>query len=74
MDNADTALDETTQVLQRIRELTVQASNETYTYDQRSGMAVRKSKNFRATLEALANTKVNNKYIFNGTNTNTKPR
>ncbi|EWG11491.1 flagellar hook-associated protein FlgL [Cytobacillus firmus] len=72
MDNADATLDETTQVLHRIKELTVQASNETYTPDQRNGIAkeVRELQNH---LEALANTKVNSKYIFNGTNTSTKP-
>ena len=72
MDNADATLDETTQVLQRIKELTIQASNETYTPDQRNGIAkeVRELNNH---LESLANTRVNNKYIFNGTDVNTKP-
>ena len=56
----------------RINELTIQASNETYTSDQRNGMA-KEIKELQSHLESLANTKVNNKYIFNGTNTNTKP-
>ncbi|MBG9657791.1 flagellar hook-associated protein FlgL [Cytobacillus firmus] len=72
MDNADATLDETTQVLHRIKELTVQASNETYTADQRNGVA-KEIKELQGHLEALANTKINNKYIFNGTNTSTKP-
>ena len=72
MDNADATLGETTQVLQRLKELTIQASNETYTPDQRNGIAkeVRELNNH---LESLANTRVNNKYIFNGTDVNTKP-
>lgn len=72
MDNADSTLDETTQVLQRMKELTIQASNETYTPDQRNGVA-KEIRELQGHLESLANTKVNNRYIFNGTNTNTKP-
>ncbi|CQR46398.1 Flagellar hook-associated protein 3 [Paraliobacillus sp. PM-2] len=68
MDNSDAALDETTQALQRLRELAVQASNGTYEEGQRKNIAeeVDQLKNH---LVEIANTKVNNKYIFNGTNT-----
>ena len=52
MDNADAALDETNQVLNRIRDLTVQASND---------------------IVALANSKVGENYIFNGTDTDKSP-
>lgn len=72
MDQADAALDETTQVLHRIKELTVQASNETYTPDQRADVA-KEIRELQGHLEALANTKVSNKYIFNGTDINRKP-
>lgn len=72
MDQADAALDETTQVLHRIKELTIQGSNETYTPDQRADVA-KEVKELQGHLEALANTKVSNKYIFNGTDINRKP-
>ncbi|UII55615.1 flagellar hook-associated protein FlgL [Cytobacillus spongiae] len=72
MDNADATLDETTNVLHRIKELTIQASNETYTPDQRDGVA-KEINELLSHLESLANTRVNNKYIFNGTDTNSKP-
>ncbi len=72
MDNADATLSDTTQVLHRIKELITQASNETYTPDQRNGIAKEISE-LQNHLQSLANTKINNKYIFNGTNTNSKP-
>ncbi|WP_077214812.1 flagellar hook-associated protein FlgL [Bacillus dakarensis] len=72
MDNTDAALDETTQVLMRIKELTIQASNETYTSSQRQGIA-EEVKQLQGHLETLGNTLVNNKFIFNGTNISQKP-
>ncbi|TCT20451.1 flagellar hook-associated protein 3 FlgL [Melghiribacillus thermohalophilus] len=69
MDNSDTALDKATKALQRLRELAVQASTDTYETDQRSNIASEIDQ-LKAHLVDIANTKVNNKYIFNGTKTN----
>lgn len=72
MDNSDDALDQATKALQRIRELAVQASNDTYDDAER--------KNIQAEVEQLkehlidiANTNVNGKYIFNGSDTDKMP-
>ena len=72
MDNGDAALDEVNSVMQRIRELTSQASNDSYETSQRQAIAS-EVKQLRVHLESLANTKVNNKYIFNGSDTSGKP-
>ncbi|MFN7252521.1 MAG: flagellar hook-associated protein FlgL [Anaerobacillus sp.] len=72
MDTADATLDKVTNTLQRIRELTVQASNDTYESTQRGNMA-KEVEQLREHLIALANTKSNNKFIFNGTNTTNPP-
>lgn len=68
MDTSDDTLDETTQILNRLRDLTVQASNGTYEENQREAMAKEVDQLQQQLVEA-ANTKVNNKYIFNGTHT-----
>jgi flagellar hook-associated protein 3 FlgL len=72
MDTADSTLDQTTNALHRVRELTVQASNDTYEATQRANIA-KEVQQLKEHLESLGNTKVNNKYIFNGTNTTNKP-
>ncbi|MFC2947260.1 flagellar hook-associated protein FlgL [Virgibacillus sediminis] len=72
MDNSDAALDKTTQALQRIRELAVQASNDTYSTDERKNIKV-EAEQLKNHLVELANTKVNEKYIFNGTDTQNRP-
>ncbi len=72
MDTADATLDKVTQTLHRIRELTVQASNDTYETTQRANIG-KEIEQLREHLVSLANTKSNNKYIFNGTNTTTAP-
>ncbi len=72
METTDATLDKVTQTLQRVRELTVQAANDTYTADQRENVRKEVSQ-LRDHLVGLANTKINNKYIFNGTNTITPP-
>lgn len=68
MDNSDSALDETTQALQRLRELAVQGSNGTYEQGQRENIA-KEVDQLKEHLIDIANTKVNGKYIFNGTST-----
>ncbi len=64
MDNSDDALDKTTLALQRLRELAVQANNDTYEEGPRANIA-QEVKQLREHLVDIANTKVNNKYIFN---------
>lgn len=68
LDNTDDSLDEANQVIQRMRELAVQASNGTYEEGQRGNIA-EEIDQLKAQLVEIANTKVNNKYIFNGTRT-----
>ncbi|MFD1736799.1 flagellar hook-associated protein FlgL [Bacillus salitolerans] len=72
MENSDTTLDKVTQAMQRINELAVQGANDTYDSSQRNSIAT-EIEQVLAHIEALANTKVNNKYIFNGTDTTSKP-
>ncbi|WP_156288313.1 flagellar hook-associated protein FlgL [Oceanobacillus salinisoli] len=71
-DNTDAALDKATHALQRVRELAVQASNGTYEDNQRKSIAQEVGQ-LKEHLIDLANTEVNDKYIFNGTNTDIKP-
>jgi flagellar hook-associated protein 3 FlgL len=72
IDSSDSALDEATQVLQRIRELVVQASNDTYDASQRAAIA-QEVQQLTDHLVSIANTKVGDKYIFNGTDTLQQP-
>jgi len=72
MDNSESALDQANSVLQRIRELTVEASNDTYTDDQRKDIQKEVSQ-LKEQLVNIVNTKVAGKYIFNGTNTSAPP-
>jgi len=72
MDNSDASMDKATKALQRIRELAVQGSNGTYEEGQRENIA-KEVKQLKQHLTDVANTKVNDKYIFNGTNTTEKP-
>src|SRR5699024_10554391 len=72
MDNTDAALDQATQALQKLRELAVQASNDTYSEEERQSIA-KEAEQIKQDLIDIANTKVNGKYIFNGTNTGEAP-
>lgn len=69
MDNSDAALDKATKALHRIRELAVQASNDSYEAGQRENIS-KEVEQLKEHLIDIANTKVNNKFIFNGTDTN----
>lgn len=72
MDNSDAALDKTTQTLQRLRELTIKASNSTN--DTAELDSIKKEvEQLEEHIIDLANTNVNGKYIFNGSNTKDKP-
>jgi flagellar hook-associated protein 3 FlgL len=72
IENSDAALDKATQALQRIRELVVQASNDTYEASQRESIA-QEIQQLTDHLVSIANTKVGDKYIFNGTDTLQQP-
>jgi flagellar hook-associated protein 3 FlgL len=72
VENSDAALDKVTSAVQRIREITVQASNGTYEAGQRESIAAEIDQ-LKEHIQELANTKVGDKYIFNGTDTLSKP-
>ncbi|MDL5040057.1 flagellar hook-associated protein FlgL [Heyndrickxia coagulans] len=72
IETTNDALDEANQVLQRIRELVVEGSTDTETPSNRQSIAD-EVEQLRDQLVDIANTKVNDKYIFNGTNTTEKP-
>jgi flagellar hook-associated protein 3 FlgL len=72
MDNSDDALDQATKALQRLRELAVQASNDTYDIGERHNI-MEEVEQLKTHLIDIGNTKVNGKYIFNGTKTDVKP-
>lgn len=72
MDNSEAALDDATAVMQRVRELVVQASNGTYEGGQREDIA-EEIEQLKQQMASIANTKVAGQYIFNGTDTTTKP-
>lgn len=68
MDNSDSALDKVQKGLERLRELAVQGANGTYEEGQRGNIASEVDQLKEHILD-IANTKVNNKYIFSGTAT-----
>lgn len=72
MDAADSSLDKATSVLQRVRDLTVQASNGTYEEGQQ-GMIQKEITQLKEHLASIGNTQVAGKYIFNGNDTKNKP-
>lgn len=72
IDSTDDALDKGVLALQRIRELTVQASNGTLEGDQRKAIA-EEVKQLKEHLQNIGDTQVSGKYIFNGTQTSVRP-
>ncbi|MGG6433315.1 flagellar hook-associated protein FlgL [Anoxybacillus sp. D401a] len=72
MENSESALGHTTNVLQRARELIVQAKNGTLGSEDRQAIA-REIEQLKKDLVQVANTKVAGKYIFNGTNIEQAP-
>ncbi len=66
------ALSQGVQVLNRIRELVVQASNDTYEENQREAIA-KELRELNEQLKIIAQTKIGDKYLFNGTNTSRSP-
>lgn len=72
IESADGSLDKATSVMQRIRELTVQASNGTYESSQLASIG-KEINQLNEHLASIANTQVAGKYIFNGNDTNLQP-
>lgn len=72
MDNSDASLDKATQAMQRLRELAIQASNAPYGDDELQSIKEEVAQ-LKDHMIDIANTNVNGKYIFNGTNTSEKP-
>lgn len=72
MNTTDSALSDLNSMLQRIRELTVQAANDTNSTDERQAIA-QEVDQLTSQIETLGNTQAGNKYIFGGTQTSTPP-
>jgi flagellar hook-associated protein 3 FlgL len=72
MENSDAALDKATSVMQRIRELTVQASNGALE-DTQKEMIGKEITQLKEHLVSIANTQVAGKFIFNGNDTSNQP-
>lgn len=72
VDSTDDALDKSVLALQKIRELTVQASNGTLEGNQKSYIA-KEIEQLQAQIVDLGDTQVGGKYIFGGTKTNMRP-
>ncbi|SNS79062.1 flagellar hook-associated protein 3 FlgL [Bacillus sp. OK838] len=72
IDSTDDAISEAVSAMQRIRELTVQASNGTYEGEQLKNVA-EEIKQLKEHLITLGDTQIGGKYIFNGQDTNVRP-
>ncbi|CAH0237764.1 Flagellar hook-associated protein 3 [Peribacillus sp. Bi96] len=72
IDSTDDAISEAVSAMQRIRELTVQASNGTYEGEQLKNIS-EEIKQLKEHLVTLGDTQIGGKYIFNGQDTNVKP-
>lgn len=72
VNTTDDALNHAVLVLQRVRELTVQASNGTYEGSQREAIA-KEIEQLREQLISIGDTQIAGKYIFNGAKTNIRP-
>ncbi|WP_010631877.1 flagellar hook-associated protein FlgL [Sporolactobacillus vineae] len=70
LDSSDSALGQVNDVLQRVRELVTEASNDTYTADQRAAAGVEVDQLTRQ-LVTLGNTQIGGQYIFSGNDTAT---
>ncbi|MBU5594109.1 flagellar hook-associated protein FlgL [Amphibacillus sp. MSJ-3] len=69
IDNTDEAMSEVTLIMHKINDLTIQASNGTYDGEDRSNIG-KEVDQLIDQLVNIANTRVNDKYLFNGTDTN----
>lgn len=72
MNHSEDALNMGTEVMKRMEYLAVQAANDTYTPAERDSIR-EEVEQLKLQLIDIANTNVNGKYIFHGTNTDEKP-
>lgn len=72
MSTTDSTLGDISSMLSRVKELAVQGASDTSTLGSRKAIAVEVDQ-ISQELQNMANTKVGNKYIFGGTQTNKKP-
>ncbi len=72
MDNSDAALDNATKAMHRLRDLAMKAGNAAYGDEELQSIKA-EAEQIKADLIDIENTKVNDKYLFNGTDTDTKP-
>lgn len=72
VETTDSAIGEASKAMERIRELTVQVSNDTYDESQLKAVAEEVAQ-LKDHIKTIANSKVGDKYIFNGTDTLTAP-
>ncbi|GIN70748.1 flagellar hook-associated protein 3 [Bacillus sp. J14TS2] len=72
VETTDSAIGEASKAMERIRELTVQVSNDTYDESQLKSVAEEVAQ-LKEHIKTIANSKVGDKYIFNGTDTLTAP-
>lgn len=72
VDSTDDALSNVNAALQRVRELTVQASNGSLEEGQRNYIG-EEIKQLKLQIESIADTQVGGKYIFGGTKTDVRP-
>lgn len=69
LDSTDEALDQAGSALHRVKELIVQAANDTNTTEERQKISAEISQ-IKEQLRDIANTKIGDSYIFSGTHTN----
>lgn len=72
LNTTESALKSGTEVVQRARELTIYAANDSMTSDDRK-MVAKEMKELRDELIDISNAKLGDSYIFSGQNTETKP-
>jgi flagellar hook-associated protein 3 FlgL len=72
MDNSDAALDKATKAMQKLRELAVKASNATNDKEEYASIKS-EAEQLKEHLKSIADTQVNGRYLFNGTDTTNSP-
>lgn len=72
MDNSEAGVEQTNDSLQRVRELTLQAKNDTNTPEDRQAIA-KEMEQIKEDIVNVANTQVNGRYIFHGTDVSNPP-
>ncbi|WP_445487932.1 flagellar hook-associated protein FlgL [Niallia sp. 03133] len=72
MDNSEAGVEQTNDNLQRVRELTLQAKNDTNTPEDKQAIA-KEIEQIKKDIVTVANTQVNGRYIFHGTDVSNPP-